>query len=133
MRPFIFFIIIIAVVVLVEIYIYRGIRSIIGPENQKIYHILYYLTVFLTITGILSLSLNAGKGIGQTSLLTNSLFGLAFTLILVKLVIADILLVEDIYRLIRFTVEKISELRISKEGQEGISSFLEKRKPYWRE
>jgi len=32
-----------------------------------------------------------------------------------------------------FTVEKISELRISKEGQEGISSFLEKRKPSWRE
>jgi len=32
-----------------------------------------------------------------------------------------------------FTVEKISELRISKEGQEGINSFLEKRKPSWRE
>jgi len=32
-----------------------------------------------------------------------------------------------------FTVKKISELRISKEGQEGINSFLEKRKPSWRE
>ena len=32
----------------------------------------------------------------------------------------------------RFTVEKISELRVSQEGQEGISAFLEKRKPYWR-
>jgi len=32
-----------------------------------------------------------------------------------------------------FTVEKISELRISKEGQEGINAFLEKRKPSWRE
>ena len=29
------------------------------------------------------------------------------------------------------TVEKISELRISKEGQEGIKAFLEKRKPKW--
>ncbi|MCK5261012.1 MAG: enoyl-CoA hydratase/isomerase family protein [Thermoplasmatales archaeon] len=32
-----------------------------------------------------------------------------------------------------FTVEKISELRISEEGQEGINAFLEKRKPRWRE
>jgi methylglutaconyl-CoA hydratase len=31
-----------------------------------------------------------------------------------------------------FTVEKISELRISDEGQEGITAFLEKRKPNWK-
>jgi len=31
------------------------------------------------------------------------------------------------------TVEKISELRVSKEGQEGINAFLEKKKPKWRE
>jgi methylglutaconyl-CoA hydratase len=32
-----------------------------------------------------------------------------------------------------FTVEKISELRISEEGQEGINAFLNKTKPKWRE
>ncbi len=32
-----------------------------------------------------------------------------------------------------FTIEKISELRVSQEGQEGINAFLEKRKPKWRE
>ncbi|MBN1860952.1 MAG: enoyl-CoA hydratase/isomerase family protein [Candidatus Thermoplasmatota archaeon] len=31
-----------------------------------------------------------------------------------------------------FTVEKISKLRISQEGQEGIKGFLEKRKPNWK-
>lgn len=31
-----------------------------------------------------------------------------------------------------FTVNKISELRVSPEGQEGIKGFLEKRKPTWR-
>lgn len=32
-----------------------------------------------------------------------------------------------------YTVEKISELRVSKEGQDGINSFLNKSKPKWRE
>jgi methylglutaconyl-CoA hydratase len=31
-----------------------------------------------------------------------------------------------------FTVEKISELRVSQEGQEGINAFLGKRKPNWK-
>lgn len=32
-----------------------------------------------------------------------------------------------------FTVKKISDLRVSKEGQEGINAFLEKRKSKWSE
>ncbi len=31
-----------------------------------------------------------------------------------------------------FTIEKISELRVSPEGQEGMNAFLEKRKPHWK-
>jgi methylglutaconyl-CoA hydratase len=38
----------------------------------------------------------------------------------------------DIKEYKEFAVEKISELRVSKEGQEGIKGFLEKRKPSWR-
>lgn len=38
---------------------------------------------------------------------------------------------EEAYK--KFTVEKISELRTSEEGQDGINAFLEKRKPKWRE
>ncbi|HKC12502.1 MAG TPA: enoyl-CoA hydratase-related protein [Vicinamibacteria bacterium] len=36
--------------------------------------------------------------------------------------------VEDIQR---YTVERISDLRVSPEGQEGMRAFLEKRKPSW--
>ena len=32
-----------------------------------------------------------------------------------------------------FTIKKIAELRVSKEGQEGIGAYLEKRKPKWSE
>jgi methylglutaconyl-CoA hydratase len=38
----------------------------------------------------------------------------------------------DIKEYKEFTVEKISELRVSPEGQEGIKGFLEKRKPSWK-
>ena len=39
---------------------------------------------------------------------------------------------KDLSEYKEFTVEKIAELRISEEGQEGITSFLEKRSPKWR-
>jgi len=38
----------------------------------------------------------------------------------------------DLEKYKTFTVEKISELRVSEEGQEGINAFLEKKKPKWR-
>lgn len=31
----------------------------------------------------------------------------------------------------RITARRISELRVSEEGQEGLASFLEKRSPQW--
>lgn len=37
----------------------------------------------------------------------------------------------DLEKYKTFTVNKISELRVSKEGQEGINAFLEKRKSRW--
>ena len=36
--------------------------------------------------------------------------------------------VEDVQR---YTVERIADLRVSPEGQEGMRAFLEKRKPDW--
>ena len=36
--------------------------------------------------------------------------------------------VEDMQR---YTVERIADLRVSAEGQEGMRAFLEKRKPSW--
>lgn len=37
----------------------------------------------------------------------------------------------DLEKYKEYTVKKISELRISEEGQEGMKAFLEKRKPKW--
>jgi methylglutaconyl-CoA hydratase len=37
--------------------------------------------------------------------------------------------VEDVQR---YTVERIAEIRVSPEGQEGLRAFLEKRKPRWK-
>jgi len=39
----------------------------------------------------------------------------------------------DVEKYKKFSVEKISELRVSDEGQEGINAFLEKRKSKWSE
>ena len=34
-------------------------------------------------------------------------------------------------KLINFTADTISDIRVSREGQEGLNAFLEKRKPKW--
>ena len=44
----------------------------------------------------------------------------------------DNLIQMDFKKYTEFTIEKISELRVSPEGQEGITAFLEKRKPNWK-
>jgi methylglutaconyl-CoA hydratase len=36
--------------------------------------------------------------------------------------------VEDVQR---YTVERIADIRVTSEGQEGMRAFLEKRKPSW--
>lgn len=102
-----FFFIIIGIIVLIEIYVYKGTRNIFIQDNQKIFYIVYYLTVFLTLTGVFSLLFFSRKGIGETNLVVNILFGLAFSLILIKIIIFNFLLIEDIYRSIRFLAEKI--------------------------
>lgn len=43
----------------------------------------------------------------------------------------DSLRTMDVKEYKEFTVKKISELRVSEEGQEGMTAFLEKRKPNW--
>jgi methylglutaconyl-CoA hydratase len=35
--------------------------------------------------------------------------------------------------LIKKTYEQIADIRLSKEGQEGLAAFLEKRKPHWKQ
>ncbi len=103
-----FFFIILLVIILAEIYVYKGIKSIFSPESQRIFQIVYWLTVLITVAGFLSLWLFAGKGLGDTNLMTNIFFGLAFSFILVKILIANFLLIEDLYRFVRFIVESIT-------------------------
>ena len=38
---------------------------------------------------------------------------------------------DDDFELRQFTLDKTSEMRGSREGQEGLSSFLERRRPNW--
>ena len=106
MRPL--FLAIIIALVLIEIYVFRGVRSVFVPASQKVFYVIYYLTVFLTLAGAFSMFLAARKGFGKTSLAINALFGIAFTIILIKIIIAGFLVIEDIYRIPRLLVEFVA-------------------------
>lgn len=101
------FIFILIIIILGEIYVYKGIRSIITPDNQKIFYIIYYLTVLLTLSGVFSLIIFSAKNPGETNLAINVLFGLAFSFILIKLLLGGFLVIEDLYRLSRYIIENI--------------------------
>jgi predicted MPP superfamily phosphohydrolase len=102
-----FFLLIITILVLIEFYVFSGLSHLFSPDNQKIYRLVYYLTIFLMIAGISSMFFAARKGFGETSFTVNTLVGIAFSIILGKIIIADFLLVEDIYRFFRLIIEKI--------------------------
>jgi predicted MPP superfamily phosphohydrolase len=102
------FIIILAIIILSEIYVFKGIRSIVTPDNQKIFYIIYYLTVLLTLTGVFSLIIFSSKNPGETNLAINILFGLAFSFILIKLIISGLLVIEDLYRFFRYIIENLT-------------------------
>ncbi len=102
-----FFLIIITILVLVEFYVFNGLRHLFSPDSQKIYRLVYFLTVFLMVTGNASMFFAARKGFGETNFTVNTLLGIAFSIILCKIIIADFLLIEDIYRFFRLIVEKI--------------------------
>lgn len=105
MRPF--FIVIIVILILIEIYVFKGLRNLFSSDNQKVYKLVYFLTVFLMVAGNFSMFFAARKGFGETNFTINTLLGIAFSFILAKIIIADFLLVEDIYRLSRLIIEKI--------------------------
>jgi predicted MPP superfamily phosphohydrolase len=102
-----FFLVIIIALVLIEFYVFRGVRSVFITGGLKAFYVIYYLTVLMTLAGIFSMFLAFGKGIGETNLLLNTLFGIAFTLIIIKILIAGFLVMEDIYRIIRFLIEML--------------------------
>lgn len=69
---------------------------------------------------------NAGEQIAQ-KLLNNSPEAVAIT----KKLIANVSKKPIDEELIQLTAKCIADIRISKDGQEGITAFLEKRKPSW--
>ena len=100
-----FFLVIIIALVLIEFYVFIGVRSVFITSGLKAFYVVYYLTVLMTLAGVFSMFLAFGKGIGETNLLSNTLFGITFTLIIIKLLIAGFLVIEDIYRIFRFLIE----------------------------
>ncbi len=60
------------------------------------------------VAGNSSMFLAARKGFGETNFTINTLLGIAFSIILAKIIIADFLLVEDIYRFFRLAIEKVA-------------------------
>jgi uncharacterized protein len=101
---FVFFLLILATI---ELYIFTGLKTSFGIENKKIVTILYLISILTFVTGILLFILNFKNSGGNLKILSNIIFGIGFSFFIAKLFLATVFLGEDVFRSIKFVVEKI--------------------------
>lgn len=107
----IFFSIFIAVLVLLEWYVFNGIKVAMRPGwPQRTAKLVQLFSILVTVGGVLGTVLTLSKGLSSPGWFANVLLGLTVTFFFTKVVFAAVLLMEDTYRVGRFGVEKISAL-----------------------
>lgn len=101
-----------AVVLIVDIYIFFGLKSSIKAFNSNICSFAYMATSLFTIAGVVVAVVGISETDGLTSLTLykNLLFGIGFAFLIAKLFAGVPLLIEDIYRVGRWIVSSLSEM-----------------------
>ncbi|MBN2350195.1 MAG: metallophosphoesterase [Bacteroidales bacterium] len=103
----IFLSILIVIIIAIDVYAFQGVKTLINSGNQRLIIFGYLITSVLTLTGIAVFLFTFRKGIGSATLFSNILFGIAFSIVLTKLIFIVFLFVEDSYRIVRFIGEKL--------------------------
>lgn len=116
----IFWIVLILIFSALELYIFYGVSSAFkGALAQKIAKYIHLGTIIFFIGGVAYTILGFQQGMAQTTLFRNLIVGISFTILVTKLVFASFLLLEDIYRMLRFLIEKI--VALSSSGDEIVT------------
>jgi predicted MPP superfamily phosphohydrolase len=102
-----FFIFVLIIIGIVELYIYRGLKSTFGVENKKLFTILYFSSILITFGGIILFFLNFYSSAGVSKILANVTFGIGFSILVAKLLLVPFYLSEDIFRVLKYIFQSI--------------------------
>lgn len=94
MLPIIIFI---AFIIAVDVYAFFGLKAFFNSYIFQ-FKLMYLIGVMLTITGVGVMFIMFGKSVTNQTIWQNALTGLAFSIIIAKLIFATFFLVEDVFR-----------------------------------
>ncbi len=95
------------ILIILEIYVYRGVNSLFANTSMKRTMFYFALSSFLLLIGFLTMAFQSRHGISEMSYPTTIFWGLAFSIIIGRILFIFGLLTEDIYRIIRWICESI--------------------------
>src|SRR5690554_4174785 len=113
-RYIIWFSMILASLVVLDLYIWRGYRKTV---NKKYFKYLKWLIPFSSILFLSGFTINLYRGsvgIYNANIIVNTFFGISLGFFIAKLLAASFLLIEDLYRILLFikrSEEHTSELQ----------------------
>lgn len=109
MSRILFFGVFILILVIVEVYVFTGLKSTFRPGwAQNTARIVYFVSLGISIAGLVSVFYALRNGIIQPGLLINILRGLTVTFFVTKLAFVFFLIGEDVYRVGRYSIEHIA-------------------------
>lgn len=124
-RYIIWFSMILASLVVLDLYIWRGYRKTI---NKKYFKYLKWLIPFSSILFLSGFTINLYRGsvgIYNANIIVNTFFGISLGFFIAKLLAASFLLIEDLYRILLFIKHKVF-------AKKGKSSTFSSRRNFVR-
>ena len=104
-----FFIVLLLFILIIETYTYHGLKCAFPQGRKKvIVFIIYAISIFVIVTGIISMGFYLSARTTNMGYWHNLLIGITFTLIITKIIFAGTLFLSDSFRIIKFCFQKIS-------------------------
>jgi predicted MPP superfamily phosphohydrolase len=105
-----------------DFYSWMGLRTGLFINNQTLFNFIYASTTVISWIGVLLIFLAVSQSKTSQTALTNFIFGLAFSLIVAKIILSSFFLIEDLLRGFLWLFQSVGNFRIAE---------LISRSPFW--
>lgn len=110
---------------LFDFYVFFSLKSLYKKrKSKKVFLSIYLASWLLLVITIVLLFSYLGSGKLSTNPLITFFIGTSFIFMITKIIIAFVLIIEDVYRFIRFSLKSIQKKELSKENIDSRRKFV---------